>query len=220
MNNISQKLIKIKNEKHYIIVDDSQIKEGDFMYDVDGDIGIAIGKDKSEWEGNRKITHSVKPLEEVCCTPNNQIKRYIDCKGCDKKQLGFNKIKPLFIQEVEELLSGYSVEKMVDDRYPSDINDFTDNGFDKKEIVRIAFCDGFNAHKELVKDKLFTMEDMKKLFATTLQNAPSTESHTRMISDKEYRNFVMDKLFSELIKPMIPKTEWDVQFINDKLTLK
>ena len=90
------KLIKL-NEEDYIIVDDSEIKEGDFMYDIDGDLGIAIGKDISQWEGNRKITHSTKPLEEVCCTPNNQIKRYIDCKGCDKKQLGFNKIKPLFI---------------------------------------------------------------------------------------------------------------------------
>jgi hypothetical protein len=207
MNNISQKLIKIKNEKHYIIVDDSQIKEGDFMYDVDGDIGIAIGKDKSEWEGNRKITHSVKPLEEVCCTPNNQIKRYIDCKGCDKKQLGFNKIKPLFIQEVEELLSGYSVEKMVDDRYPSDINDFTDNGFDKKEIVRIAFCDGFNAHKELVKDKLFTMEDMIQAIGFGFGIC---RRHDRAPFDLEQINF---------IKSLQP-TEWDVHFINGKLTLK
>ena len=101
------KLIKL-NEKHYIIVDSSDIKEGDFMYDIDGDIGIAIGKDKSQWEGNMKIIYSTQPLEEVCCTPNNQIKRYIDCKGCDKKQLGFTKIKQLSLSEVEELF-GYSV---------------------------------------------------------------------------------------------------------------
>ena len=26
-----------------------------------------------------------KTIEEVCCTPIGQIKRYVDCKGCDRK---------------------------------------------------------------------------------------------------------------------------------------
>lgn len=199
------KLIKIKNE--YIIVDDSEIEKGDFKFCLDDkEITKYLSRKSIEsdtlCENCKKITYSTEPLEDI--VTENSFKTY-----------GF-----ISKQEIEELLFGYSVEKMADDKYPSDINDFTDTDCDKKEIVRIAFCNGFNAHKELVKDKLFTMEDMKKLFATTLQNAPSTESHTRMISDEMYRNFVMDKLFSELIKPMIPKTEWDVQFINGKLTLK
>jgi hypothetical protein len=33
---------------------------------------------------NRK-RESVEPKQENCCTPVGQIKRYIDCKGCDKK---------------------------------------------------------------------------------------------------------------------------------------
>ena len=157
------KLIKI-NEEHYIIVDSSDIKEGDFMYDIDGDIGIAIGKDKSQWEGNMKITHSTQPIDG------------------DEVGACFTKIKQLSLLEVEELLFGYIVE--------------------------------------ISKDKLFTLEDMKKLFGRTIENAPSGESHTRMISDKEYRHFVMDQLFNKMIEPLLPKTEWEVEYIDDKLTLK
>jgi hypothetical protein len=29
--------------------------------------------------------HKQETLEENCCTPVGQIKRYVDCKGCDRK---------------------------------------------------------------------------------------------------------------------------------------
>lgn len=93
------KLIQIEKE-HYIIVDDSDIKEGDFMYDIDGDIGIAIGKDKSQWEGNMKITHSTQPIDG------------------DEVGACFTKIKQLSLVEVEELLFGYNVEKMIEPLLP------------------------------------------------------------------------------------------------------
>lgn len=63
-----------------------------------------------------------------------------------------------------------------------------------------------NANKRLVKDKLFTIEDMKKIFALALENAPTAESHTRMISDTEYRHFVMDILFNKLMQSILYKT--------------
>jgi hypothetical protein len=94
---VKTKLIKL-NEEHYIIVDNSEIKEGDFMYDIDGDIGIAIGKDKSQWEGNRKITHSTKPLS------------FLNESGITTANLkpDWTKIKQL---------SGYSVEKMAENKW-------------------------------------------------------------------------------------------------------
>ena len=92
------KLIKL-NEKHYIIVDGFEVKEGDVMYDIDGDIGIAIGKDKSQWEGNMKITHSTQLIDGD------------EVGGC------FTKLKPLSLSEVKELLFGYSVEKLVNESF-------------------------------------------------------------------------------------------------------
>jgi hypothetical protein len=41
--------------KHIYITNDELIKEGDYMYDIDGDVGKAIGSDMKEFEGNKKI---------------------------------------------------------------------------------------------------------------------------------------------------------------------
>jgi len=41
--------------KHIYITNDEEIKEGDYMYDIDGDVGKAIGSDMKEFEGNKKI---------------------------------------------------------------------------------------------------------------------------------------------------------------------
>jgi hypothetical protein len=40
----------------------------------------------NEWEKQNKIIiPQEEPKQENCCTPANQIKRYVDCKGCDRK---------------------------------------------------------------------------------------------------------------------------------------
>jgi len=41
--------------QHLYFLSDEEIKEGDWVYDIDGDIGQAIGTDKEEWSGNKKI---------------------------------------------------------------------------------------------------------------------------------------------------------------------
>jgi putative heme iron utilization protein len=67
-------------------------------------------------------------------------------------------------------------------------------------------------------DKKFSEEDVKNIFARTLENAPSTESHTRMISDVEYRHFVMDELYDKVIQSL-QQTEWDVEVVMEKVDL-
>jgi hypothetical protein len=42
-------------EVNIYITSDEEIKEGDYMYDIDGDVGKAIGSDMKEFEGNKKI---------------------------------------------------------------------------------------------------------------------------------------------------------------------
>jgi predicted transcriptional regulator len=36
-------------------------------------------------ETANKLVMKQETLEENCCTPVGQIKRYVDCKGCDRK---------------------------------------------------------------------------------------------------------------------------------------
>jgi hypothetical protein len=48
--------------------------------------------------------------------------------------------------------------------------------------------------------KLFSEDDVKFFFAKAIEFAPSEETHTRMISDIEYRNYVMDTLYNSIFK--------------------
>lgn len=73
-----------------------------------------------------------------------------------------------------------------------------------------AFKAGFQKAIELMGDKKFSEEDVKNIFAKTLENAPSTESHTRMISDVEYRHSVMDELYDKITKSL-QQNEWNVE---------
>ena len=42
-------------KQNIYITSDEEIKEGDYMYDIDGDVGKAIGSNMKEFEGNKKI---------------------------------------------------------------------------------------------------------------------------------------------------------------------
>ena len=79
----------------------------------------------------------------------------------------------------------------------------------ENDYARENFKAGFQKALELMGDKKFSDEDVKNIFAKTLENAPSTESHTRMISDVQYRHFVMDELYDRITKSL--QTEWDVE---------
>lgn len=193
------KLIKLSDD-HYIVVDDSDIKERDSCYDYytkSIQQSTPNVNDGNAEEYFKKITHSNKPLE---------LTRTI---AVDK--LVFYKIRSLSLTEVEEAINGYSVQNSLKKLLREDENFYS-------MIDHTSYKEGFKAHQELVKDKLFTIEDMKNLFAKTLEHAPSTESHTRMISDEQYRHFVMGELFNKLIKSLI-QTEWDIE-INEQGKIK
>lgn len=96
------KLIKI-NEKHFIIVDSSEINIGDW-FDV-------------------------------------QI---------------------ISLSEIEEAVYGYSIEEIALEKYPIHVFRKGEVGTDLSYLNRKSFTDGFKTHRELVKDKLFTIEDMEK----------------------------------------------------------
>ena len=133
-------------------------------------------------------------------------------------------IQPLSLSEVKELLGEVDVEKKAEKKYPIIMRTKTKIGggtydTDVNFSDRYSYMQGYNQALKDNKDRVYTEEDMRKMFALTLENAPSTESHTRMISDREYRHFVMDTLYNRLILRSQPKTQWDVQFVDGKLKL-
>ena len=89
------KLIKLKHD-HFVIVDDSEIKEGDFVYDSkDKVIRFVKRYLKDDWI--KKITHSTQPLYKN----------------------DFWAIQELKLSEVKELIGEVDVEKKADDIIPN-----------------------------------------------------------------------------------------------------
>jgi hypothetical protein len=202
------KLIKLK-EDHYIIVDDSEIKEGDYFlcWETINDIPSNIEIDQATQsnihpfinvaENYKKITHSTQPLEED-----------ITYRGITSKPaLIFFNIKTLSLSEVEELIYGYSLENMY--KKPTKVDDNTKTGEAFLDGHFYGFEEGVETYQELVKDKLFTIEDMKRIFEKGYSAGRSE------LSSKE-----SDKIKYDYIHSLLPKTEWDVDFDEqDKLKL-
>lgn len=89
-----KKLIKI-NDEHYVVVDDSEIKENDWVYDLEENVTYIV---KKEMLGVfllscRKITHSTIPLE------------FLKEKGISTTSLkpDWTKIKQLTLSEVQAI---------------------------------------------------------------------------------------------------------------------
>lgn len=183
------KLIKL-SEQHYIIVDDSEIKEGYWYLDESVFKGKIYQMKHSKWgeegQGNcKKITHSTQPIELSTSHINTGLYH-------------FDKIKPLSLSEVEEVINGYSANKLTTD-FSKGCEDF----LDKSETVGLnfAYLAGFEAHQKLVKDKLFTIEDVLSFLDLYTDYAP------------------ISYLKSEFIKYSQPKTEWNIEIDNNKITL-
>ncbi len=200
------RLIKL-NKEHYIIVDDSAIKEGDMFINEHNQISVCVKSLEEFLKNNttntiKKVTHSTKPLEY----------HQVDVKLIDEGVEGweFNKIKQLSLSEVEELLFGYSVQKLVNESFENMGYNSTVTPYEEDQF-KLGYKLGFNAHKELAKDKLFTVDDMLMVFKHGILFNQETVSNCKEAVETE---------FDLLIKSIKPKTEWEVKFINEKLTLK
>lgn len=174
------KLLKL-SETYYIIVDDSEIQRGMFIYESDTKLlneasSIYVRNDK-----DFKITHSTEPIE-----------RYDHPAGGYEGT--FDKIKQLPLSEVEELINGYSVEKMAEENGNNYAHSYNPD----------IFIEGFKAHQELVKDKLFSLATvegcMMSIANWIVKNniTSGTEILTKMVEISE--------------SLLLPKTEWDVEF--------
>lgn len=188
------KLIKL-SDTHYIVVDDSEINEGDWCLKWSGGKWNICFMDrfnfklqKELWNETvyKKITHSTQP-----------------------ESLGTNwmqSVKPLLLSEVEEAIYGYSVEKMAEENLSWFKLENCSN-IVVSEMIVSSFKAGFKAHQELVKDKLFTIEDM--INAHYIGWIDREES-TKISYPKARDNFKQSKF---------PKTEWECTINNGKIEL-
>lgn len=194
---MNQKLIKI-SDTHYIVSDDSEIKEGDFYLDRSTGNNYVKKMMYPKWGSEPincfKITHSTQPLE------------YIE----HKDEFGthhieeFDKIKPLFLSEVEEAIYGYNVEEMAEQFVIEKVKMSSQSAG-----VMVGYIEGFNAHRELVKDKfILSKEQIFELIE---------KSQRAILDSSKIGTPIVTK--NEIIQSLLPKTEWDVTFKNGKLEL-
>lgn len=80
---------------------------------------------------------------------------------------------------IEEGIQSYDVEKMAEE-YTKDGHTYCS----EKTFVEQAFISGFKAHQELVKDKLFTVEDMKNAFLVGISFAYKPYPKNREYEEK------------------------------------
>ena len=178
------KLIKI-DSAHFIIVDDSEIKVGDWIF-------YPVTKTILRWNGNMPLRN-----EDLKLTHSTIGYMFQD------------DILPLSQVEVEELVYGYSVEKRANSHAVQSGCEY------KEDLVRIskAYQTGFKAHQELVKDKLFTVEDIEEAHKSGIEYGKSLYSQTNYdsklaITSKQY------------IQSLLPKTEWNISIDEyNKITL-
>lgn len=193
-----KKLIKI-NDEHYVVVDDSEIKENDWIYDLEENVIYLI---KKEMLGVfllscRKITHSTQPLEQK----TNSHSQGFNMKAMSSDvELIFDKIKQLSLSEVQETIKGYSVEKMAIEKYPNDWN--TSKDFEDPLLVvscsRTAYRKGFIAHETLVKDKI--QKDFMKYVSY------------RNLEDDEY----IRPIIEDFLQFISSQNEWEIKEITSE----
>ena len=189
------KLIKI-SPAHYVIVDDSEIQQGDYVYNHahsrievfrSGGFGLC-----------RKITHSTKP---------------------DK---GMETVTFIPLQEVEELVNGYSVESVMNVLVGGKA--IKDNKIDLNAYGN-GIIAGFNSHKELVKDKLSKYEQVVSILDDIQKDLSDYQNEVGigMMDDGEWQELFVQRVISSINSyetSLQPKTEWEVEFDEqDKLKL-
>lgn len=191
------KLIKI-NTDHYIVVDNSlDFSETDYYWD-DKQKEIRTDSNNHVTGGYKiKITHSTQPLEcDTMWTPVNGKQWMCNTMLCCGKILNL-KTKPISLQEVKELIGEVDVEKKAQIEWGN-----------VHRTGVLGYIDGYNQALEDNKEKKYTDEDVINIVDNVSQNWFKCYSH----NDKKEHLLKITKY--------LQKTEWEVEFINGKLTLK
>lgn len=196
-------LIKITDD-HYVVVNGSEIKEGDYCLMFDDYGNLFLGNQPQKYlgeqsghhlnKGLRKITHSTQPLDE-----RNG--------GLDFIVQG---ILELSLQEVKELIGEVDIEKKIDETLEKLSYDVTG---DKTADFVDGYVRGYEQALEDNKEKKYTEKQL-------IWVVQETYDHGRDEVDDILFNQVEESI--RVIKKYLqPKTVWGVEFDkNNKLKLK
>ena len=205
------KLIKLSNE-HYIVVDDSEIKEntntfkeglnGDWFYNS---IYKQIANIGDITPYDFKITHSTQPLEKDTTYSGSP----------ERPVLGFWEIGQLTIPEVEEAIYGYSYEKLKEIEVHKIVKELDIKDISTPLFLKIGYNIGFNAHKELVKDKLSVNQVID--FYKWLKKS---YGFIKPLEEAQIRHRTTpDKILEMYLQTLKEQTEWNVEIIDGKIKL-
>lgn len=168
------KLIKIK--ENYYVIDDSEIKLDDwYLVLEEGEYVLYNLVSETNGKNPLKITHSTQ-------------------EGIGE-QLNLN--------DIEELVNGYSIREMAEIDAHLVWNDETTFENEQRELNGhiIGFIEGFEAHKELSKDKL---------------NLLLGKLNHKYQDEKDYDSM---RILQEIMVALLPPTEWNIEFQNGKIIL-
>lgn len=196
------KLIKLPQD-HYIIVDDSPIKEGDYVLSKLNEVEV-FGKRYTP-SLYRKITHSTQPM------------------GIRWQQ----EVKKLSLHEVKKLLGEIDVEKkeIILTNHQKELLNIGNISYKDSSIIYYLPYIFINQNGkwymqfENNKDKKYTEEDMRKAIDLAYESGMVDFGYhaTDRYSKEEYdRIKTPDEIISSLTQP---KTKWEVKFIDGKLKL-
>jgi hypothetical protein len=204
-------LIKI-NKDHYVIIDNLDIKEGDFFLNETTTIEVGISNYKSLSPKCKKITHSTKPLEDVIVL--------VRPDGSDVSETIFDKVKEISLSEVKKLIGDVNLEELeliyhqqlierreVARNFRGQVAGNHPDMFTSREILSMmeGYSDGYTQALEdnKSKNKQYTEEDMRYMFECGRNYQNNAE--------------VTFKVSMDFIKHRI---EWEVEFVDGKLKLK
>jgi hypothetical protein len=181
------KLIKV-SETHYVIIDDSEKIEGDLVFCLD--------------------VHYNNPNHppEMYINPIRKRGGNDNCNSCKKITHSTEKLNDVIILdlfEIYKVVYGYDINKISVDKF----NNITNNKSEYNKIKHYwcgGFKHGIREHKELTKDKIFTIEDIRKVIIM------SATSNTDNLIDR----------CEEIISLIQLKTEWNISIDeNNKIVL-
>ena len=164
-----KKLIKI-TDTHYVIVDDS-VKAGDYVLTYPHKDIIQVNQSTCIMY-DKKITHSTEPLDKR----NGDLDFIV--KG----------IQEISLSEVEEAINGYNLNTLTKESVKG--KNFA-GGIHEQKVAEIYFRRGFKAHQELVKDKVFTAQQVIDIVEKSRETGLKAEYF--------------------ITKYTLPKTEWNIE---------
>jgi hypothetical protein len=200
------KLIKI-NTDYYIVVDNSlDFSETDYYWD-DKQKEIRTGSNNHVTGGYKiKITHSTQPLEcDRMWTPVNGKQWMCNTMLCCGKILNL-KTKPISLQEVKELIGEIDVEKKAHNWSTRQTTRSTDYW---RSMVS-TYVEAYTQALEDNKERKYT--EAQLIWAIQ-------EAYGHGQNDEFDGVNKAEKSIIVITNYLQPKTEWEVDIINGKLTL-